>query len=181
MLSTQLSLQVTLNTVDSYLILVDDLAYPIALKACSRFMNQTSCNGYLKRYIHEFLSNFFNHYSDGDFVCSYFNVCETKFRFLNVSEYAAEVLSDKPKRISLIPEPKKDASKSKFTIAHLSDIHINPHYAVGSNAFCDESNCCQSINGFPSNESQQAQYWGTVASCDIPVVIQLNLIPANSK
>lgn len=50
-------------------------------------------------------------------------------------------------------------------ILHISDIHLDPGYTVGSNANCDEPICCQP-GSVPEKEEDVAGYWGDYRGCD---------------
>jgi len=45
----------------------------------------------------------------------------------------------------------------------------------GTDAYCGSSLCCREENGAAPNASHAAQYWGTVAKCDLPMV-SLNML-----
>ncbi|XP_059484530.1 sphingomyelin phosphodiesterase-like [Neocloeon triangulifer] len=55
-----------------------------------------------------------------------------------------------------------------FKVLHISDLHLDLHYAPGSNAECDEPTCCRADQGAPANESAAAGYWGDYRDCDMP-------------
>lgn len=52
-------------------------------------------------------------------------------------------------------------------ILHLSDIHHDSDYAVGSNAVCNEPLCCRA-GSFPKKPEDAAGQWGDLRSCDTP-------------
>ncbi|KAB0799305.1 hypothetical protein PPYR_07185 [Photinus pyralis] len=59
-----------------------------------------------------------------------------------------------------------NTKQSPLKILHLTDVHYDPGYEVGSNAKCDEILCCQ--KGTKANRSSdQAGYWGSYP-CDSP-------------
>lgn len=67
-------------------------------------------------------------------------------------------------------------------ILHLSDIHLDTHYKVDSNAACSEPLCCRTSDGMPSTSAGRAGYWGaTEGTCDIPERTLDNLFTHLSK
>ena len=51
---------------------------------------------------------------------------------------------------------------------HLSDIHLDHKYRVGSLATCDSYLCCREEMGFPTDPADQAGLWGAYF-CDLPI------------
>lgn len=62
---------------------------------------------------------------------------------------------------------KEDAPKLK--VLHLTDVHVDPQYAPGGNADCDEPVCCRKSQGEPKEPSGAAGYWGDYRDCDSPM------------
>lgn len=50
---------------------------------------------------------------------------------------------------------------------HLTDLHYDPGYEVGSNAECGSYLCCQK-GSQPSYPEDSAGYWGDYRYCDVP-------------
>ncbi|CAJ0583409.1 unnamed protein product, partial [Mesorhabditis spiculigera] len=83
-----------------------------------------------------------------------------------------DIPKDKPdvKHWPVVP-----SGKPTLRILHISDLHIDRAYKVGSEADCDFGNlpkklCCRQYQGDDPTRpiKKQAGPWGTVASCDIP-------------
>ncbi|KAH8382963.1 hypothetical protein KR009_006007 [Drosophila setifemur] len=53
-------------------------------------------------------------------------------------------------------------------ILHLTDIHYDPEYVVGSNADCDEPMCCRNPLAQGAASSAAAGYWSDYRACDAP-------------
>nr|XP_022336528.1 sphingomyelin phosphodiesterase-like [Crassostrea virginica] len=53
-------------------------------------------------------------------------------------------------------------------ILHISDIHIDPAYEVGSKVKCGEPLCCRQGDGKAGPGEAGAGLWGTVDTCDVP-------------
>ncbi|CAG7817877.1 unnamed protein product [Allacma fusca] len=54
-------------------------------------------------------------------------------------------------------------------ILHLTDIHVDRLYTVGSNAVCENQIlCCHEDDGKPANQSVTAGKYGTGKGCDLP-------------
>jgi sphingomyelin phosphodiesterase len=69
----------------------------------------------------------------------------------------------------------------KLRVLHLSDLHFDMEYQVGEEADCAEAVCCRPPNDIhervDSNVTvkQPAQYWGTLAKCDSPYRLGVNM------
>ena len=61
--------------------------------------------------------------------------------------------------------PPEDAAAKK--ILHLTDLHVDLTYTVGSNADCDLPMCCGNTSGMAGTPEAGAGYWGEY-SCDTP-------------
>lgn len=67
--------------------------------------------------------------------------------------------------LKTIPMPKIDAPRLK--VLHLTDIHYDSFYLVGSNAHCREPMCCHNHDGIQKESYQPAGKWGDY-KCDLP-------------
>uniref|UniRef100_H2Y639 Saposin B-type domain-containing protein n=1 Tax=Ciona savignyi TaxID=51511 RepID=H2Y639_CIOSA len=108
--------------------------------------------------------------------------------------------------ISLPPPSRKLKSNTKLSkmpinvlkVLHLSDIHMDLKYKVGSNADCTEPLCCRTMDGGdkPSiidpikgettkprilNATQKAWKWGDYRKCDLPWWTVNNLLQQLSR
>lgn len=61
------------------------------------------------------------------------------------------------------PNPRKS-----LTFLHLSDIHLDLEYAVGTLAYCDGEVCCRENEGYPTDPTLAAGQWGSLR-CDLPI------------
>ena len=53
---------------------------------------------------------------------------------------------------------------------HISDVHLDPKYSVGSKAKCGDLICCRDSYGPPGPDDEVAGKWGTIKGpCDLPV------------
>lgn len=59
-------------------------------------------------------------------------------------------------------------STSLTRILIISDIHIDLAYTPGSEAVCNQPQCCRPIYTDPGNVTLPAGYWGTDTNCDVP-------------
>ncbi|KAH8381287.1 hypothetical protein KR093_002107, partial [Drosophila rubida] len=66
-----------------------------------------------------------------------------------------------------------ERSDKDLLVLHLTDIHYDPEYKVGSLADCDEPMCCR---GDLVASSSGAGYWGDYRSCDTPKHLLLNAL-----
>ncbi|KAG1714646.1 Sphingomyelin phosphodiesterase [Nymphon striatum] len=83
-------------------------------------------------------------------------------------------------------KPKTEKLKSKklssvLKVLQLTDLHHDPYYAVGSNAFCGEPLCCRASNGFPSDVKSKAGKWGNYQNCDLPLKTLKHMLDHISK
>uniref|UniRef100_A0A1I8ABT4 Sphingomyelin phosphodiesterase n=1 Tax=Steinernema glaseri TaxID=37863 RepID=A0A1I8ABT4_9BILA len=64
--------------------------------------------------------------------------------------------------------------KPKLRIVHISDLHVDLQYAVGTEADCGEPQCCRmpknnhELDAKAFKVKKPAGYWGTIGSCDTP-------------
>uniref|UniRef100_A0A0R3RMD3 Sphingomyelin phosphodiesterase n=1 Tax=Elaeophora elaphi TaxID=1147741 RepID=A0A0R3RMD3_9BILA len=72
--------------------------------------------------------------------------------------------------------------EKNLRVLHISDIHLDPKYAPGSEANCSSELCCHmqpGSNGSPV--TQPSGYWGTLAVCDIPYRTVENMLQSIQK
>lgn len=55
-------------------------------------------------------------------------------------------------------------------ILHVTDIHLDPTYTVGSTGVnCNSTMCCTNYTQMaPSDPDDETGYWGMVSNCDLP-------------
>lgn len=70
------------------------------------------------------------------------------------------------------PTPSPDGPRSRFL--HISDVHFDALYQVGSNSECGEPLCCRAANGMVDN-SAAAGKWGSY-QCDLNINLLENLL-----
>lgn len=56
----------------------------------------------------------------------------------------------------------------QFRILHITDIHYDDLYSVGSASQCNKFLCCQKENTVTSVYEDIAGYWGSWGKCDAP-------------
>lgn len=67
-------------------------------------------------------------------------------------------------QIAADPNPRET-----YTALHISDVHIDKDYVVGSLANCNEYLCCRDYAGYPEHRGDiPAAQWGS-GLCDLPV------------
>ena len=70
-----------------------------------------------------------------------------------------------------------DTEREIIRAVHISDVHIDSEYSVGSRAKCDSPVCCRAKWGQPGPGELVAGEWGTnEGSCDIPEKTFVNLM-----
>ncbi|KAK3491539.1 Metallo-dependent phosphatase-like protein [Neurospora crassa] len=106
---------------------------------------------------------------DGKYICSYLhkNVCQ----YPTVTSVKAVFPKPKPKKPA---EPRRSGKKVK--VLHLSDLHLDPRYSVGSEANCTSYMCCRysepPANGTVPEISVSAPLFGYY-KCDSPFYLAL--------
>ncbi|XP_041360844.1 sphingomyelin phosphodiesterase-like [Gigantopelta aegis] len=83
-------------------------------------------------------------------------------------------LSDKHKPPVVPPTLPKTGSPT-VRVLHLTDIHFDRLYKVGTNAVCGEPLCCREDDGKPAAGIPGAGKWGDYRKCDTPVWTLENL------
>lgn len=112
--------------------------------------------------------------SDGDYICYYLNsdVCGQPQAPLNTTN-----LFPKPKPADTsVPKP----SGERIKVLHLSDIHLDPRYSVGSEANCTNGMCCRTNLHNAEFEDQvvlPASAYGAY-KCDTPYDLTLAALEA---
>ena len=112
--------------------------------------------------------------SDGQYVCSSLstNFCKAP------SPIALNITFPKPKpKNATRPKPSGERAK----ILHLSDFHLDPRYAVGSEANCTSSLCCRANNAntaIPQGQVSLASPLYGAFKCDTPYDLGLSALEA---
>lgn len=118
-----------------------------------------------------------------DFFCEeIMPYCDTDFyKPLNVTDFIDDILKDKPAKIQnddylqkiyetidADPNPRKT-----IKVLHMTDIHPDLDYVVGSNANCDLNQkliCCRKESGLPPTPADAARPTGEYG-CDVPYMV----------
>ncbi len=86
----------------------------------------------------------------------------------NVTEELAKIVEGKTDKVW-----EKTTGRKAVKIMHISDLHPDFFYQVGSEAKCDEPICCRTGNSSASqltvDTTMAAGYWGSLAKCDLPM------------
>lgn len=134
----------------------------VLTRICEVFLPQQVCSGLLNLYSSMVTSALADLYLDPDYTCFKYSFCQQPiYHTENFTQWKNEVLSDMPH-----PNPWPTPTQTSFRLLHITDIHIDPLYIIGSNTICDEPLCCRSGNS--SSSSSTAGYWGAKSKCDIP-------------
>ncbi|KAK9448239.1 Metallo-dependent phosphatase-like protein [Limtongia smithiae] len=109
---------------------------------------------------------------DGQYICYWFfsEACPLpETPSYNLTSWFGE----KPKNLT-VPEP----SGETINVVHLSDLHIQPSYSVGSESNCSQSMCCTTHNynsDSPNATLEPATRWGAY-DCDVPPLMIENTL-----
>uniref|UniRef100_A0A914DRP3 Sphingomyelin phosphodiesterase n=1 Tax=Acrobeloides nanus TaxID=290746 RepID=A0A914DRP3_9BILA len=85
-----------------------------------------------------------------------------------------------PKKQLQPPSPGKPTLK----ILHVSDLHVDSQYVIGTEASCSEPSCCRRANNthdFISKINVPAGQWGTEGHCETPYWLLENMLQWISK
>ncbi|PPQ64241.1 hypothetical protein CVT24_008644 [Panaeolus cyanescens] len=112
---------------------------------------------------------------DGQAICqNFFSLCPAPpTASLDLSNWFA-----KPKPSPL--PPLKQRSGKRLTVLHISDVHLDPRYATGSEANCTSGTCCRSNKSNPSSPSSvlaHAPRFGAY-QCDSPLSLVMSGLQA---
>lgn len=100
-------------------------------------------------YFGAFVNNFFSRYLTSNHVCVYLKYCENKTENMDFESWKSEVLADKPTVVA----PQEKSNKT-FHVLHITDLHTDLEYTVGSLADCDQPFCCRPESGeTPTNST----------------------------
>ncbi|KAF9055914.1 sphingomyelin phosphodiesterase [Panaeolus papilionaceus] len=108
---------------------------------------------------------------DGQAICqNFFSLCPAPPTVpLDLSNWFA-----KPKPSPL--PPLKQRSGKRLSVLHLSDVHLDPRYATGSEANCTSGTCCRANKSNPSSPStvlSAAPRFGAY-QCDTPLSLVMS-------
>jgi len=147
---------------------------------CHNFMKMTkeACHGYIFDYGPVILDSLIEHYLTGEYICTFIHLCKNDhFVYLDADEYARNLLKDKPLNLK-IPKINKNLGKL-WKAVHVSDIHTDLKYTVGSVAECPDPFCCRSTSMKDSKKDvkeEKAGKWGYVGKCDLPFTTLKNFV-----
>jgi len=131
---------------------------------CKHNVNSTICTDAVHSYIGEIYDNIVDPSVNSTYACQRLAMCPYTINNDTLNPYVDDVLKDKPD--TNIPTA---SNRSTYQVLQMTDLHIDFHYQEGSWAQCGGYQCCRADSGAPPDESQAAGYWGTLATCDIPV------------
>ena len=60
-------------------------------------------------------------------------------------------------------------SQNGFKVLHLTDIHYDGAYTLGTLVDCPYPTCCGVDSGTPSESQKGAGMWGDYDDCDVPM------------
>jgi sphingomyelin phosphodiesterase len=147
---------------------------------CHNFIHMTkeACHGYVFDYGPIIFDSIIDHYLTGEYICTFMHMCKNNhFITLNADDYARELLKDKPDDYVI---PKIESYNKIWKVVHVSDIHTDMNYSVGSRGECPDPFCCRINSKSIANENfkdeNRAGKWGYVGKCDLPLRTLLNFI-----
>lgn len=100
-----------------------------------------------------------------------------------INDLYAQIASRSPPATSVFSTDNKQRQNSGSSQAaniisavHISDVHLDMEYEVGSLVNCDAYLCCRAATGYPSKEGDKAAgYWGDY-ECDMPIHTFANML-----
>lgn len=117
---------------------------------------------------------------DKDRICNEtFGLCSNPhIQEVPVEDVVKKILATKPSELAdddfinkLYAEIASDPAEREIIRAvHISDVHLDPDYAVGSIVKCGDTLCCRDSFGPPGPDDDVAGEWGAnKGPCDLPV------------
>ncbi|CAD8138159.1 unnamed protein product [Paramecium octaurelia] len=147
---------------------------------CPKFKNPLICEGKKQKYLDQFAVQFVDNYLKPSNACQVLGACKLEHEPQTLKEYINEIMIDKLSRQEQqIWKERSEAlliNNEDYKVVQYSDLHVDTEYTVGADAFCGNYNCCRMENSIPKDSSKGAQYWGTLASCDLPFRTVQNLL-----
>jgi sphingomyelin phosphodiesterase len=134
---------------------------------CSFIESNELCDGLFSLYGQPIYDDLMGRLLNADIVCSKLYLCDKHYTELTVEEFAKELFDSQPKSVKDISDKYSDAPELK--ILHVSDIHTDLKYQVGSLGRCNTKFCCRSESGVPQSPEDAAGEWGYSYMCDLPV------------
>ncbi len=115
------------------------------------------------------ISSIWKHYVDPHEVCHKLYLCKKEYFKRNVTEELAKIVEGKPNKVW-----EKTTGRKAIKVMHISDLHPDFFYSVGSEAKCNEPICCRAGNASTTSQltvdtTMPAGYWGSLAKCDLPM------------
>ena len=77
--------------------------------------------------------------------------------------------------IDAVYERIQGQNRETIKVIHISDVHLDFGYTPGTNADCNMPICCNKENGFTSDPTKAAGFWGDIR-CDIPVRVYESML-----
>lgn len=143
---------------------------------CAIGLDYRICRKYIIFYGENVLESLIDHYINGEYICTFTHICKnTHFVTLQADDYAKDLLKDKPTNNS----PTIDPLAKTWKVLHVTDIHVDLNYKVGSRGLCPTNLCCRdeklsSIRNLTTEE--KAGKWGYPGRCDIPLSTLRNFV-----
>jgi len=134
------------------------------LEACKLFMNASVCEGIVGNYVANVISALSKRLFRPEITCAKMFLCPHDFHVETIKQFIKQVLGNSSR-----VEPPKPTLRSTYKFLHITDLHVDFSYTVGNNAYCNQPLCCREEDGPVSDPAKGAQYWGTVAGCDLPM------------
>jgi len=130
---------------------------------CNIVLDKSVCRGAIENYLPEIKYMMDNKGLVASRVCSLFlqGKCGD---WEIVNNWEIEIPPGKPEP----EEPKLPEDDSQmYKVLHISDVHLDLSYTVGSVADCGKPMCCMNTTEMASDTSQAAGVWGSF-TCDLP-------------
>jgi sphingomyelin phosphodiesterase len=126
-----------------------------------------ACNGFIYKFGPVLITSLLGHYMTPEYICNSPYVCSTEhYITLDSDDYARELLKDKPSNIT---KTTIDIVSKRWKMLHVTDIHTDLFYQVGSLGDCPDSNCCRNTPSYDIPLEKKAGPWGYIGKCDLPL------------
>lgn len=136
-----------------------------AISACSVVLDKAVCEGAVNNYLPEIWHIVTNNPEElsGGLICALI-VGGKCGKWEEANSWTIEIPGNKPEVIKpTLPQEGSPTTK----ILHLTDIHLDLSYTVGTNTECGQPLCCTNNTEVAPSDDLAAGYWGSY-SCDVP-------------
>ena len=129
---------------------------------CTIALDEDVCANAIDGYAPLFFKSITSNLLDETQLCAKIKLCPEGAKYVNQTEYAAQLLKSKPEKKR---EP-IDTKAKKWRMLQLTDAHYDLYYKVGADVDCSKPLCCRDNNITTSTNTLSGKF-GYPGKCDI--------------